>query len=137
MSRRRSKILSERELEVMRAVWKLGLASVREIRLEMGGENAGAYTSIATMLKFLEKKGMLRHEQFGRTYYYSANTSQSEEQQKALNYILQGYFEGNWRTLLKILPRLSRMNAEDRSMFQKLLAEMKQGESYSEGEMRR
>ncbi|HQH70496.1 MAG TPA: BlaI/MecI/CopY family transcriptional regulator [bacterium] len=130
MSRRRSKILSERELEVMRAVWKLGKASVKEIRQEMGGESAGAYTSIATMLKFLEKKGVLRHVQIGRSYYYSANTSQSAEQQKALKFILQGYFEGNWKILLKLLPRISRMTMEERSMIHNLIAELKRGESY-------
>ena len=130
MSRRRSKILSERELEVMRAVWKLGKASVKEIRQEMGGESAGAYTSIATMLKFLEKKGVLRHVQIWRSYYYSANTSQSAEQQKALKFILQGYFEGNWKILLKLLPRISRMTMEERSMIHNLIAELKRGESY-------
>ncbi len=69
MARRRAKIFSEREMEVMNAVWKLGRASVKQIRDEMGGDNAGAYTSIATMLKFLESKDALRHEQYGRTYY--------------------------------------------------------------------
>jgi len=114
----------------MRAVWKLGKASVKEIRQEMGGESAGAYTSIATMLKFLEKKGVLRHVQIGRSYYYSANTSQSAEQQKALKFILQGYFEGNWKILLKLLPRISRMTMEERSMIHNLIAELKRGESY-------
>ena len=57
MARRRGKILSERELEVMIAVWKLGRGTVKDIRMAMGGDKAGAYTSVATMLKFLETKG--------------------------------------------------------------------------------
>ena len=44
MARRKAKIFSEREMEVMNAVWKLGRASVKQIRDEMGGDNAGAYS---------------------------------------------------------------------------------------------
>jgi BlaI family transcriptional regulator, penicillinase repressor len=100
MSRRRAKIFSEREAEVMNIVWKLGKASVGEVREALGGNAAGAYTSIATMLKFLEKKGALRHEKQGRSYYYYPTRSKTKEQQKAVRYILQTYFEGNAQALI-------------------------------------
>ncbi len=41
---------------MMRAVWKLGKTSVWEIRVEMGGKQTGAYTAVAIMQKFLEKR---------------------------------------------------------------------------------
>lgn len=103
MARRRAKIFSQRELQVMKAVWDLGRASVKEIRSYMGGDDAGAYTSIATMLKFLESKGALRHEQIGRTYYYSPNTTKEEEQQKAILYLHDIFFDGD---CIKMLEKL-------------------------------
>lgn len=112
MARRRAKILSERELEVMNAVWKLGKASVKEIRSEMGGDKAGAYTSIATMLKFLESKGALRHEQQGRTFYYLPRTSKEFEQRKALDYILSSYFDSDVRSMLHALQESSQVDQE-------------------------
>lgn len=103
MSRRRAKIFSEREAEVMNIVWRLGKASVGEVREALGGNAAGAYTSIATMLKFLEKKGALRHEKQGRSYFYYPTRSKSKEQQKAVRYILYTYFDGNTQDLIQAL----------------------------------
>lgn len=114
MARKRSKIFSERELEVMKAVWKLEKATVKEIREEMGGEKAGAYTSIATMLKLLENKGALRHEQEGRAYYYIPTTTREEEQRKAVRYVLNGFFEGDSARLMQCVEDFVRMNPQDR-----------------------
>lgn len=113
MARRRSKIFSERELEVMNAVWKLKKATVKEIRKEMGGEEAGAYTSIATMLKLLENKGALRHEQEGRAYFYIAVSSKEEEQEKALRYILNGFFDGDMNRFMEALRLVSSEHHND------------------------
>lgn len=103
MARKRSKIFSERELEVMNAAWKLEKATVQEIREEMGGNNAGAYTSIATMLKLLEKKGALRHEQQGRTYYFIPTTTKEHEQQKAAHYVLECFFDGDAALMIRAI----------------------------------
>jgi BlaI family transcriptional regulator, penicillinase repressor len=101
MARKHSTIFSLRQLEMMNAVWKLKSATIREIRDEMGGDKAGAYTSIATMLRILEAKGLIRHETFDRKYYYSPAVSQEKERRKALEYILDGFFGGNINTLMK------------------------------------
>ncbi len=121
MSRRRAKILSERELEVMNAVWTLGRASVKEIRSEMGGEKAGAYTSIATMLKFLESKGVLRHEQEGRTFYYISCTSKEYEQNKAIRYILTNYFGGNVSRMIRTLNSSIDLTRDERITVAKVM----------------
>ncbi len=54
----------------MSAVWKLGKATVRDVQETLDHETAGAYSSIATMMRFLERKGMLRHKKTGRVFYY-------------------------------------------------------------------
>lgn len=95
MGRRRSKILSERELEVMNVVWDLGKATVREVHETLGGDREAAYTSIATMMKFLEDKGMLRHRKMGRTYYYHPAITREEIQANAIRYILSAFFHNN------------------------------------------
>ena len=110
MARRRSKILSQRELEVMNAVWNLGRASVRQVREELGGEKAGAYTSIATMLKFLEKKSILRHRKVGRTYFYYSRHTRMEEQLKAAHYFLHYYFEGKILLLFELVLQIAKLS---------------------------
>lgn len=131
MARRRAKILSERELEVMNAVWKLGKASVKDVRSVMGGEKAGAYTSIATMLKFLESKGVLKHIQEGRTFYYTPQTSKENEQKKALEYVLESYFDGDISFLLRTLNHSSE-SAEDVAVTETPGAQPLYSSAYSE-----
>lgn len=126
MARRRAKIFSERELEVMNAVWALGRASVKQIRDQMGGEDAGAYTSIATMLKFLESKGALRHEQIGRTYYYLPNTDKKEEQQKAVLYMLDVFFDGNLPHLMETLIESAKPERTDLDLIDSIVEKHKQ-----------
>ncbi len=125
MARRRAKIFSERELEVMNAVWKLGRASVKQIRDDMGGEDAGAYTSIATMLKFLESKGALSHEQIGRTYYYIPNTTKEQEQQKSIQYILRVFFDNDIMNLVETLVNTVHPSNNELEQIEKIISKAK------------
>ncbi len=55
-----------RELAVMSVLWKLGSASVGEVREAL--DEALAYTSVLSALQTLEEKGYVRHESEGRAY---------------------------------------------------------------------
>ncbi len=108
MARRKSRIFSERELQVMKAVWKLGEASVHDVRAELGGERAGAYTSIATMLKFLESKGALKHVLDGRTYYYVPAITEDKAKQKTIQYIYKNFFDNDLADMVDTLVKVAR-----------------------------
>ena len=55
---------TNRELDVMSIVWRLGSATVNEVQGELGDRLA--YTSVMTILKTIESKGHLRHEMEGQ-----------------------------------------------------------------------
>ena len=57
-----------RELEVMSVLWRLGSATVTEVRDALDEELA--YTSVLSALQTLEEKGYVRHEPEGRAYRY-------------------------------------------------------------------
>ena len=57
-----------RELEVMSILWRLGSATVAEVREALDEELA--YTSVLSALQTLEEKGYVRHEPHGRAYRY-------------------------------------------------------------------
>ena len=57
-----------RELEVMSILWRLGSATVSEVRDAI--EEDLAYTSVLSALQILEEKGYVRHESEGRAYRY-------------------------------------------------------------------
>jgi predicted transcriptional regulator len=107
MARRPSAILTAREYEVMDAVWKLGEANVHSIREEMGKSKAGEYTSVATMLRYLERKQLLSHHQEGKTFYYKPLKTRLEVRKEALQYVLDTFFSNDEQLLLKHLADLA------------------------------
>lgn len=107
MARRPSAILTAREYEVMDAVWKLGEANVHSIREEMGRTKAGEYTSVATMLRYLERKRLLTHFQNGKSFYYKPLKTRLEVQKEALKYLLDTFFENDKQLLTKFLTDLN------------------------------
>jgi len=123
MARHRSKIFSERELEIMNAVWHLRRASVREIREYLGGDKAGAYTSVATMLKFLEEKGAVKHTIAGRTYYFEPKIKRQRAAANALKYVLQGYFQGSPEALVRTLTGRERLTQNQKEAILSIIEE--------------
>jgi predicted transcriptional regulator len=62
--------LTEQELEIMKIVWDLERATVRDVYETMLKQRHVAYTTVMTMMKILEKKGYLKKSQEDRAYLY-------------------------------------------------------------------
>ena len=71
-----SQKLHRLELEVMKVVWRLGKATVNDVRNAL--KQPLAYTSVATTLSHLEKKGFLTHDVDVRTYIYRPLIQENE-----------------------------------------------------------
>ena len=102
MARKRSKILTEREFEVMDAIWELGEASVHQIREKMGNKDR-AYTTVATIVAHLENKEVIKHRKQGRIYLFSPERTRENEQRSALSYVLYTFFGGDKSKMKDIL----------------------------------
>ena len=58
---------TELQLAVLRALWTLGEAAVPEVQAHLGGEGRRlAPTTVATLLRRMEKKGWVHHREEGR-----------------------------------------------------------------------
>jgi predicted transcriptional regulator len=68
--RRRKDTLTDQELQIMKVVWDLGQATVREVYEKLLERRAIAYTTVMTMMNILEQKGQLKREQADRAYVY-------------------------------------------------------------------
>jgi predicted transcriptional regulator len=69
---RKTQMVTDRELEIMKILWAHGRASVREVQEDLN-RNAGpvAYSTVQTLLNIMEdKKGLVRHVVEGRTFVY-------------------------------------------------------------------
>jgi BlaI family penicillinase repressor len=69
---RKTQMVTDRELEIMKVLWARGRASVREVQEDLN-KSAGpvAYSTVQTLLNIMEdKKGLVRHVVEGRTFIY-------------------------------------------------------------------
>src|SRR5258707_3640972 len=82
-----------RELAVMSVLWRLGSASVSEVRDAL--EKNLAYTSVLSALQTLEEKGYVRHEPEGRFYRYHPLVEAERAGGSALARIRDAIFQGS------------------------------------------
>jgi BlaI family penicillinase repressor len=82
-----------RELAVMSVLWRLGSASVSEVRDAI--EDDLAYTSVLSALQTLEEKGYVRHEPEGRAYRYFPTVEAEHAGGSALARIRDAIFQGS------------------------------------------
>jgi len=103
-SKTASERLTRREREIMNALFALNnRASAEEIRARL--TDPPGYSSVRVMLTRLEKKGLLKHEQDGLRYLYSATISPSSAKKSALQQYLQTFFGGSLRRMMTALVK--------------------------------
>src|SRR3979411_3373503 len=90
-----------RELEVMSVLWRLGSATVSEVKEQL--EEDLAYTSVLSALQTLEEKGYVRHEAEGRAYRYFAVVGAERAGGSALARIRDAIFHGSAQPLVSPL----------------------------------
>lgn len=96
--------LSRREREIMQAIFALGnRATASEIHARLSDPPSNA--SVRVMLRRLEEKGHLRHQEDGPRYLYSATASPRVEKRNALQQYVDTFFGGSLRQMLTALVR--------------------------------
>jgi predicted transcriptional regulator len=97
------KMLTEVELELMTILWKLGEGSVSDVIEKLPEERDLAYTSVSTMLRILEQKGILETRKEGRGHVYIPVLEKSEYESKAVRHVVDRVFDGTASALVKQL----------------------------------
>ena len=86
--------LGDLQLRIMRVLWKSGPASVAQVNSQLGG-NRLAYTTVATMLRKMEERGLLRHCQKGRRFIYRPAVTAEEVTRSMARDLVERLFEGS------------------------------------------
>jgi predicted transcriptional regulator len=117
---------TNRELDVMSIVWRLGSATVNEVQEALGDRLA--YTSVMTILKTLESKGHLRHDLEGRAYRYHPQVEPAAAGAKTLNRLVDKVYQGSRAMLMAELLSDERVSPAElrrmRELLDKRLEEM-------------
>ncbi len=109
-----------RELEVMSILWRLGSATVGEVREQL--EEDLAYTSVLSALQTLEEKGYVRHEPEGRAYRYFPTVEAERAGGSALARIRDAIFHGSAEKMFAQLVSDRKLTRQQLEQMRKLLA---------------
>lgn len=89
---------TERELDVMDVLWERGPSTVAEVQASLADELA--YTTVLTILRTLEEKGHVGHEEEGRAYRYHTLVARADAGASALRRVVRKLFRGSPELLL-------------------------------------
>ena len=113
--------LSALQLDLMQAVWDAGEATVAQVQDAVAGREL-AYTTVATLLKRLESKGVLESTRNGREIVYRASISARSVRQSMVAELVANLFNGDPRELVAHLVRESEIRPGDIERARELLA---------------
>ena len=114
-------VLTDLELEVMKAVWQRGEATVRDVYEELLTRRKIAYTTVMTMMKILEQKGHLKKELADRAYVYQSSRPKQQVIKAMVQEFLDRVFNGAARPLLLHLVDDRQISEEDLKEIRRIL----------------
>ena len=92
---------SGRELEILKVLWEMGPASVREVYQRMCPDQELAYNTVQTLLRIMDEKGLVAHQLRGRTFVYTPKHTRERETSRLLDKVFDGALDQFVVTLLK------------------------------------
>lgn len=113
--------LTDREADVIQVLWDHGPSLVAEVRERLQDELA--YTTVLTVLRTLEAKGYVSHDEEGRGHRYRASVKQQTAQKSALQHLTDKLFKGSAELLLTQLVSDQKLTPEQMARMRQLLAE--------------
>lgn len=112
----------------MQVLWTHGPCVVSDVRSRL--RDKLAYTTVLTVLRTLEAKKYVAHEEDGRQHRYFATVAQQDAQKSALNHLLGKLFKDSSELLFTRLVSGQRLSAGQIRRMRKLLDDKsKKGES--------
>jgi BlaI family penicillinase repressor len=113
--------LGARELAVMKVVWRLEEASVREVYETLRKRRPVAYTTVMTMMSTLETKGFLKKRPDGRAFRYRPARPEGRVITSLVREFVDRVFDGASRPLLAHLVQEGRLTKEERDELKRLI----------------
>jgi BlaI family penicillinase repressor len=113
--------LTAQELEIMKVIWPLGRATVRDVYEHLRERRTIAYTTVQTMMNILEEKGHLKKEPGEKARSYVPVRPQKAVVSSMVREFVDRVFDGSARPLLVHLVKQKGLTARERRALQQLL----------------
>ena len=123
MTRRKTYRLGDLQLQIMQVLWQRGEAAVAHVHEALGGNNNFAYTTVATMLRKMETRGLVAHREEGRTFVYRPKVAAHTVSRSMADHLVDRLFEGSLTNAVNHLLSTREVSAEELRELQRLIAQ--------------
>lgn len=103
--------LTHAEEETMQAVWKTGEGNIKSFMEHL--DPGIPYTTVASVIKNLEKKGYLKSRLLGNAYLYKPAVSEEEYKKKFMGSVVKEYFDNSYKELVNFFVEQKKLSAKE------------------------
>lgn len=96
----------------MRWIWQIGPCFVKDI-LAHYAEPKPPYTTLASVVKNLERKKYVKAKRYGNTYEYTPLVEASEYKRNFLSGVVNNYFANSYKEMVSFFARERKISADD------------------------
>ena len=116
------KLLTDVELELMTLLWRLGEGSVADVLEALPEGRELAYTSVSTVLRILEQKGVLKARKEGRGHVYVPELEKGAYEARTVRHVVDKVFDGTPVALVRQLIDSGNLGDAELDELKKLIA---------------
>ncbi len=125
----RSHSLGELQLAIIRVLWTQGEATVAQVHQTLLSQGGRALTTIATMLKKMERKGVVSHRLEGRQFVYQATVSESQVRNTMVGDLTKRLFQGDVAALVSHLIDERAVDGNELAQLEELISKAQSKEA--------
>jgi|SRR5687768_3608248 len=118
--------LTPQELAIMKVVWKLETATVRDVCDQLQSRRPVAYTTVQTMMKILEQKGYVKKTRDDRAFVYRATRPRSQVIGGMVREFVDRVFDGASRPMLLHLVKETKLSDKERKALLRAIEEVEE-----------
>ena len=119
-------VLADREADLMEVLWDDGPSTVAEVQKRLKVKLA--YNTVLSILRTLEGKGYVGHEEEGRAHRYVARVAREAARRSALRQLSDKLFKGSVELLLTSAVADKKLSDEEIGRIRMLLDQRRQGD---------
>lgn len=104
--------LTFQEEEVMIYIWEIGPCFVKDVVAKYPEPNP-PYTTVASVIKNLERKKYLKSKRYGNTYEYTPVIKESEYKRTFMSGVVRNYFENSYKEMVSFFAKEDKISADE------------------------
>ncbi|MBN1924851.1 MAG: BlaI/MecI/CopY family transcriptional regulator [Prolixibacteraceae bacterium] len=116
------KKLTRKEEEVMKILWKLKKAFVKDI-IEEYDDPKPHYNTISSLVRLLQEKGIIGYTQYGNTYQYFPLISKEEYRKTFMKRVINDYFDNSYKSAVAFFVKEKSLSPEELEELIKMIKE--------------